>query len=459
MPMTAADQQAAAKEFAQRWENRGDEKSESQTFWLDLLESVFDVKTPGELVKFEKRVKLENTSFIDGRIPSTRVLIEQKSLGKSLEQPAKQSDGTYLTPFQQAKRYGDQLKVTEHPRWIVVCNFGTFHVYNMDVEPVGTERTVIQLKNLEKEYHQLNFLIDENVSHLAHEQKVSTEAGDLIGQIYDALHKGYKDPGNPESLKSLNELCVRLVFCFYAEDTILFGKRNLFFEYMNQFTRGNDFRNQLLNLFKTLDTKEEERDPYEEDLNSFPYVNGGLFANRNIEIPQITNEIRNLILYHAAEAFDWSGISPTIFGAVFESTLNPETRRERGMHYTSVENIHKVIDPLFLTDLRKELDKISAIHVIGRRKRALKEFQEKLGSLTFFDPACGSGNFLTETYISLRRLENRALELLYMDDEDNFQMQMDLGNIIKVSIDHFYGIEINDFAVTVAKTALWIAES
>ncbi|MBQ7590439.1 MAG: class I SAM-dependent DNA methyltransferase [Verrucomicrobia bacterium] len=457
--MTAAQQQAAAKAFVQDWRNQGRENAHSQPFWLTLLQNVYGVEHPENFISFEDPVNLDNTSFIDGRIPSTRVLIEQKSLGRSLEKPLRQSDGTYLTPFQQAKRYGDQLKVSEHPRWIVVCNFETFHVYNMDVEPVGTERTVIQLKNLEKEYHQLNFLINDNVSHLAHEQQVSTKAGDLIGQIYDALHNEYNDPENPKSLKSLNELCVRLVFCFYAEDTILFGKRNLFFEHMSRFTRGNDFRNQLLNLFKILDTKEEERDIYETDLTRFPYVNGGLFANRNIEIPQITNEIRNLILFHASQAFDWSGISPTIFGSVFESTLNPVTRREGGMHYTSVENIHKVIDPLFLTDLRKELDKISAIHVIGRRKRALKEFQEKLGSLTFFDPACGSGNFLTETYISLRRLENRALELLYMDDEDNFQMQMDLGNIIKVSIDHFYGIEINDFAVTVAKTALWIAES
>ncbi len=457
--MTAAQQQAAAKAFAERWENRGDEISDSQSFWIALLRDVYGIEHPENIISFEDRVHIDNVNFIDGRIPSTRVLIEQKSLGRSLEKPARQSDGSYLTPFQQAKRYGDKLKVTEHPRWIVVCNFGTFHIYNMDVEPIGTERTVIQLKNLEKEYHQLNFLIDDSVSYLAHEEKVSTEAGDLIGKIYDALHKGYNDPENPESLKSLNELCVRLVFCFYAEDTILFGKRNLFFEHMNRFTRGNDFRKQLQDLFKILDTEEEERDPYETDLNKFPYVNGGLFANRNIEIPQITNEIRNLILYHASQAFDWSGISPTIFGAVFESTLNPETRREEGMHYTSVENIHKVIDPLFLRDLRKELDKISAIPAIGRRKRALKEFQEKLGSLTFFDPACGSGNFLTETYISLRRLENRTLELLYMDEEDNFQIQMDVGDIIKVSIDHFYGIEINDFAATVAKTALWIAES
>ena len=192
----------------------------------------------------------------------------------------------------------------------------------------------------------------------------------------------------------------------------------------------------------------------DERLAAFPYVNGGLFADENIEIPNFTQDIVDLLLHNASEDFDWSQISPTIFGAVFESTLNPETRRSGGMHYTSIENIHKVIDPLFLDELREEFDEIRALKVPKILKDRAYAFCQKLSKLTFFDPACGSGNFLTETYISLRRLENEALRHVYQD-----QMVLDTGDVIQVSIGQFYGIEINDFAVTVAKTALWIAES
>ena len=210
-----------------------------------------------------------------------------------------------------------------------------------------------------------------------------------------------------------------------------------------------------MELFRILDTKEEDRDPYlDEDLLAFPYVNGGLFADEHIEIPRFTDEIVNLLLTNASEDFDWSGISPTIFGAVFESTLNPETRRSGGMHYTSLENIHKVIDPLFLDDLKAELDDIKALKVEKIRKERLQAFRKKLSTLVFLDPASGSGNFLTETYISLRRLENDALY-----EETHGQMMLGDNDVIQVGIGQFYGIEINDFAVTVAKTALWIAES
>ena len=192
----------------------------------------------------------------------------------------------------------------------------------------------------------------------------------------------------------------------------------------------------------------------DDDLAAFPYVNGGLFADENIIIPRLDETIVDLLLHRASSDFDWSSISPTIFGAVFESTLNPETRRSGGMHYTSIENIHKVIDPLFLDDLKAELAEIQSITVETTRKRRLKDYQHKLAGLKFLDPACGSGNFLTETYISLRKLENEALRSL----SDQIMLG-DVTNPIQVSIGQFYGIEINDFAVTVAKTALWIAES
>ena len=214
-------------------------------------------------------------------------------------------------------------------------------------------------------------------------------------------------------------------------------------------------RENLIKLFRILDTPLNKRDPYlEDDLNQFPYVNGGLFSNENIEIPKFTEEIKNTLLAKASDEFDWSEISPTIFGAVFESTLNPDTRRSGGMHYTSIENIHKVIDPLFLNELRDKLNEAESYKNEKTRNEKLIEFQNYIASLNFLDPACGSGNFLTETYLSLRRLENEALEVM-----SNGMMMLDMSGIIKVSIQQFYGIEINDFAVKVAKTALWIAEA
>lgn len=217
--------------------------------------------------------------------------------------------------------------------------------------------------------------------------EISLKAGELVGKLYDAILKQYKNPDSEETLKSLNMLCVRLVFCLYAEDAGIFGHHEMFGNYLKQF-QPKDSRKALIELFQVLDTKPEDRDPYmEDDLAAFPYVNGGLFADENIEIPRFTDEIVDLIVNKASAGFDWSEISPTIFGAVFESTLNPETRRSGGMHYTSIENIHKVIDPLFLDDLKAELEEIKTIKVAKTRQRRLQEYRKKLASLTFLDEA------------------------------------------------------------------------
>lgn len=451
--MMDSKQRLAAKSFVQSWTGKGYEKGESQPFWLQLLGEVLGVEHPAQFISFENQIMLDHTSFIDATIESTHVLIEQKSLGKNLNQPIKQSDGSLLTPFQQAKRYAAELPYSKRPRWIVTCNFAEFYIYDME-KPFG-EPEVVYLKDLEKDYYRLQFLVDSGSEHIKKELQVSIAAGEIVGRLYDALLAQYKDAASEHSLKSLNMLCVRLVFCFYAEDAGIFGRRSMFHDYLEQYS-AKDMRRALIELFKVLDTKAEERDPYlEEDLAAFPYVNGGLFENENIEIPQFTEEIRQLILTNASEDFDWSEISPTIFGAVFESTLNPETRRSGGMHYTSIENIHKVIDPLFLDALQDEFAQIKELKQAATVEKRLRAFQSKLADLVFLDPACGSGNFLTETYISLRRLENRVLKEL-------LGAQIVLGaleNPIQVSISQFYGIEINDFAVTVAKTALWIAES
>lgn len=455
--MTTAQQQQAARNFAAYWKDKGYEKGESQPFWLSLLRDVYGVEHPEQFIQFEEQVHLDHTSFIDGTIPATHVLIEQKGLGKDLNKPIKQSDGALLNPFEQAKRYILELPVSQHPRWVVTCNFNTFYVYDME-RPRG-EPEIIELANLEKEYYRLQFLVDAGNEHLKREMEVSIAAGEIVGLLYDAFYKQYANPESEHSLKSLNKLCVRLVFCLYAEDAGIFGHHGMFHDYLKGFdTRG--LRKGLVDLFRVLDTKLQDRDPYLKDDNpelaAFPYVNGGLFSDENIEIPPFTDEIRDLLLVKASENFNWSEISPTIFGAVFESTLNPETRRSGGMHYTSIENIHKVIDPLFLDELKAELDEICTNPVERTRTAKLRVFQRKLASLTFLDPACGSGNFLTETYLSLRRLENKILVKL---SHGQVTMYSASESPIQVSISQFYGIEINDFAVTVAKTALWIAES
>ncbi|MBR7074211.1 MAG: methylase [Oscillospiraceae bacterium] len=455
--MTDAKQKIAARDFAEYWKDKGYEKGESQAFWLSLLREVFGVSEPEKLIRFEDQVKLDkSTGFIDGFIADTHVMIEQKSADKGLNTAIKQSDGSLLTPFQQAKRYSAELPYSDRPRWIVTCNFREFYVYDME-KPHG-EPEKIKLSDLEKEYYRLAFLVEQGNTHVQREMEISIKAGEVVGLLYDGLLKQYKNPEDPETLKSLNKLCVRLVFCLYAEDAGIFGKHLMFHDYMAQFAV-KDMRKGLRQLFKVLNQRAEDRDEYLADddplLAAFPYVNGGLFADEDAVIPPFTEELRDLLLRRASADFDWSEISPTIFGAVFESTLNPETRRSGGMHYTSIENIHKVIDPLFLDGLKKELEEIQAIEVWKTKEKSLTAFQKKLASLEFLDPAAGSGNFLTESYLSLRRLENIVIDELHRG-----QMSMDaVTDPIQVSIAQFHGIEINDFAVTVAKTALWIAES
>ena len=453
---TNTTQKQAAKQFVQDWSGKGYEKGETSRFWIALLQNVFGIQDATKFMEFELPVKTilkeKGSDFIDGYIPSTKVLIEQKGSKIDLSAKYRQSDGSELTPYQQARRYAAGLPLSMAPRWIVACNFITFEVHDMEHPNDAPE--VIQLADLEKEYNRLSFLVDDTNVHLKKELEVSIQAGEIVGVLYDKILVQYKDPTNPDSQKALNKLCVRLVFCLYAEDAGIFGSKNMFHDYMQQF-EAKDFRKALIELFEVLDTKPEDRDDYmDEDLAAFPYVNGGMFAGE-IEIPRITEEIRDLILQRASDDFDWSQISPTIFGAVFESTLNPETRRSGGMHYTSIENIHKVIDPLFLNDLKAELADIKATSIAKTKKDRAYAFQDKLAGLKFFDPACGSGNFLTESYTSLRRLENEALRIIYGSD----RVIGEFADPIKVSINQFYGIEINDFACSVAQTALWIAEA
>ena len=449
--MTEMEQKKAAKAFAEKWQGRGYEKGETQLFWVELLQTVYGVENPASYMECEVQVQLENTSFIDIYLPATKVMIEQKSINKDLSKAIRQSDGTMLTPLQQLKRYAAALGYFKYPRWGITCNFREFYIYDMG-QPNG-EPAVLKLEDLPTEYHRLNFLVDAGDDRIKQELEISLNAGALVGRMYEMLLKQYGENPTEEMLKSLNMLIVRIVFCLYAEDAGIFGRRNMFHDYLADF-QPKHFRRALIDLFEVLDTPDNARDPYmEKILAEFPYVNGGLFADNHLIIPTFSEECVDLIL-NVACPFSWEGISPTIFGAVFESTLSAKIRRSGGMHYTSLENIHKVIDPLFLNDLQKEYEAIADIPQPKVQKQKLEAFQDKLAGLKFCDPACGSGNFLTETYISLRRLENKVIDRLTKG-------QIVLGEMaspVKVNIHQFYGIEINDFACVVAKTAMWIAE-
>ncbi len=459
--MTDQEKREAARQFHNKWNNRGKEKQDDQSYWVDFLQNIMGVENVTDRIEWQKEIIQPNKrpGWIDAYIPETKTIIEQKSLGIKLDAPQQGHEGK--TPYEQAKMYDNCLPQSQKAKWIVLSNFSEIWVYDMD--SAYPEPVKFTLADIPTKYSYFDFLINQNKKTITEETQISVKAGEFVGLIYDALIKQYIDPTNEESLKSLNMLCVRLVFCLYAEDAHIFGESgSMFHDYLEQY-EAKDIRRAIIDLFKILDTPEDKRDRYDNSgINEFPYVNGGLFADENIEIPQFTDEIKDILLSKASEGFDWSDISPTIFGAVFESTLNPETRRSGGMHYTSIENIHKVIDPLFLDELKEELEKIKEIQVIKSRNAKLRAFQEKLANLKWLDPACGSGNFLTETYISIRRLENEVIRLLFDSDRKQVDGQLVMGNAInpiKVSINQFYGIEINDFAVTVARTALWIAES
>ncbi len=455
MGISLAEQRRAAKAFVQRWRTLPCvEEEHSRSFWIELLQDVYGLKNATHALEFERKVKGRK---IDVFYEDMGVLVEMKGRGISLDEATVRSKKAGPeTPYQQAKWYADNLPFSIRPRWIITCNFDEFRIYDQEKEN-QEEYVSLSLDELPEQLHLLGFLTDAKNSRIEREKQLSVQAGELVGRLYTQLSREYKNiETDSHEQRSLNVLIVRLVFLLYAEDSGLMHEKDAVLNYLKGY-RANQMRQAVIDLFKVLDTPEGQRDSYlPENLLAFPYVNGGLFGNDDIVVPQFTDDIRLDLLLEASQKFDWSGISPTIFGAAFESTLNPATRRAGGMHYTSIENIHKVIDPLFLDDLRAELAEIEGEKVEKNRKIKLKRFQKKLGSLRIFDPACGSGNFLTESYLSLRKLENRVLESLQGD-----QIGMGFGNEatpIEVSIDQFYGIEINDFAVSVAKTALWIAE-
>ena len=456
--LTTKQQAAAAKAFAKKWATEGSEKQKDQSFWNHLLESVYGIEKVEDYIVYQKPVKLKrSTQYIDAYIPATRVLIEHKSADKPLDRHMQRGpERSPVTPYGQALEYASHMKFSEQPRWIVTCNFREFWIYDMEEPENMRTPTKIALANLGKEYKKLNFVVDTRDDRQVKEEEISIRAGALVAEMYSLLHKQYTTI-DAHTLKSLNILCVRIVFCLYAEDAGVF-ESDQFHNYLANYG-ADDFGERLEKLFEVLNTPEGQRSQaLSSQLKAFPYTNGGLFAEK-ITIPTFSDELRTLILDRASAAFDWSDISPTIFGALFESTINPDTREQGGMHYTSIENIHKVIDPLFLDGLKEELDGCLRKHKnesdVSQRRR-MAAFQDRLASLRFLDPACGSGNFLTETYLSLRELENTVIRAL---SQGKGTAYITAVNPIKVSIDQFHGIEINDFAVSVASVALWISEA
>lgn len=468
---------SSINDFIIKWSDpsKGRERGETQQFWEDLLEDVLGLKRPRDYIKpdypvpgTEPNTQEKIGREIDVYIPDKGIVIEQKSRGVSLDSKSQRSKHAGLeTPYQQAFWYRNNLHADANIRWIIVCNFDEIRIHDLNRDTPETDYETVYLKDLVHEANRLGFLVDTTNSRIERERRVSIKAGEKVVELYRLLAGRYKNVDeNPEAVEhSLNVLIVRLVFLLFAEDSGLIPKDALY-NYLEPLPT-NQVRRALIDLFDWLDTPPDERDPEEDSpITLFPYIDGGLFdRNLNVRPPSFDKAARDMLVDEASRGFDWSDVSPTIFGAMFESTLNPKTRHSGGMHYTSIENIHKVIDPLFLDGLKDELDSILTMEEgvrrgpdgLKKRQRALRAFQDKLASIKILDPACGSGNFLTESYLSLRRLENRVIAEL---NQDQFAIEFDdrATGIIKVSIDQFYGIEINDFAVSVARTALWIAE-
>ena len=452
--MSVVEQRTKVLSFIEQWRGHGDEKQETQRFWLDLLQNVLGVRDAINQTLFEYRTV--GGGFIDVLCPEARLLVEQKSGDIDLDKPEPRQ-GTMVTPVQQALRYADALPYSMKPAVLCTCNFNTFRFYDLEKDPraTGEPADEFTLEELGDHVGTLASIFSVEHSRITVQQKLSETAGLLVANLHNALAAQYANPDDPTSHHSLAVLTVRLVFCLYAEDAGLFPANA--FSGLVQANDTKHLRRAIMDLFDVLDTPVPERDPYlEDELKRFPYVNGGLFAER-IEVPQFTDDIRDAIL-RAGETFTWKDISPVIFGSLMEETLSHRERRQKGMHYTTVKNIHRLIDPLFLDELKAELKAIEDDETLGEKARSnrLTAYQDKLASLQFLDPACGSGNFLTETFLQLRELENRAIA-----DRLHGQGYIDLGgdeSLVKVRIDQMHGIEINDFAVCVAKTALWIAE-
>lgn len=455
MPGKKADAEA----FASRWANKGIENQDTQRFWIDFYQNVLGVEDAVSRLEFEKPVSTDASThegYIDVFIPSAKTLVEQKSLGIDLAKEETRQ-GRKVTPAKQGNAYAQGMPLSQQPRYIIACNFAEFWVFDRERDSLCREPLFkLPLAELPKNLAAIQFLKGGAEAPATISRAVSVEAGKIMSKLHDQVAEAFDDPDTPENHHALSVLMTRLMFLMFCEDSGLVAP-NAFRDYVAHFSAG-DLRRGLKDLFVWLDTKDEDRDKYAESwLKKLPYMNGGLFREKT-EIPPLSENFRHTLIVEGCQEFDWSGVSPTVFGSIFEGALSHDHRRANGQHFTSPENIHKVIDPLFLDGLKAEFDEACAKPVAGgARTRALKDLHEKIGGISILDPAAGSGNFLTESYLCLRQLENRILFEL-QGEQTSFSFEDSGDRDVLVNLKNFHGIELEDFACCVARTALWIAE-
>lgn len=455
MPGKKADAEA----FASRWANKGNENQDTQRFWIDFYQNVLGVEDAVSRLEFEKPVSTDASThdgYIDVFIPSAKTLVEQKSLGIDLAKEETRQ-GRKVTPAKQGNAYAQGMPLSQQPRYIIACNFAEFWVFDRERDSLCREPLFkLPLAELPKNLAAIQFLKGGAEAPATISRAVSVEAGKIMSKLHDQVAEAFDDPDTPENHHALSVLMTRLMFLMFCEDSGLVAP-NAFRDYVAHFSAG-DLRRGLKDLFVWLDTKDEERDKYAEPwLKKLPYMNGGLFREKT-EIPPLSENFRHTLIVEGCQEFDWSGVSPTVFGSIFEGALSHDHRRANGQHFTSPENIHKVIDPLFLDGLKAEFEEARDKPVAGgARTRALKDLHEKIGSVSILDPAAGSGNFLTESYLCLRQLENRILFEL-QGEQTSFSFEDSGDRDVLVNLKNFHGIELEDFACCVARTALWIAE-
>ena len=426
---------ARAAKFAHRWQAAAYEKGETQSFYNDFFD-VFGVQRR-TVARYEQHVaKLDNRSgYIDLFWPGV-LIVEQKSAGRDLNKA-----------YEQAGEYFDVLSENERPRYILVSDFQLFILHDLDER----DEVCFHLADLSSHVEAFGFILGQQSRVFRDQDPVNIQASELVGRLHDMLDEaGYRG-------HDLERFLVRVVFCLFADDTGIFEPRDIFFDFVAERTSedGADLGPWLAQLFQVLDTPENERTAaLDEDLSRFPYVNGALFKGM-LRIPSFNSAMRQALL--DACLFDWSNISPAIFGALFQSVMNPQQRRKQGVHYTTEKNILKVIEPLFLDDLRTEIKRLKS-RKDTRRGADLRRFLEKLARMRFFDPACGCGNFLIIAYRELRLLELDVLKEIHSKVLANRQIELSASDLSRLNVDQFYGIEFSEFPVRIAETALWMMD-
>ena len=432
MRLSWNEMRVRAASFARAWAGAAYEKGETQSYYNDFFH-IFGVQRRS-VARYEERVELldNRRGYIDLFWPRV-LIVEQKSEGRDLERA-----------YGQAGEYFDALPERERPGHILVSDFQTFELYDLDER----ERTVFSLADLPDHVDKFGFILGLRRREFRDQDPANIKAAELAGNLHDALAEaGYEG-------HDLERFLVRVVFCLFADDTGIFEPRDIFFDFIEERTNedGSDTGSKLAELFQALDTPEGERQStLDEDLARFPYVNGDLFRD-SLRIPSFNAAMRNALLECCR--FDWSNISPAIFGALFQSVMNPAERRAQGAHYTTEKNILKVIEPLFMDDLREEFARLKARRD-SRRRAELEAFQRRLGEMKFFDPACGCGNFLIIAYRELRELEMEVIRELRADEA---QQELDVAELSQITVDQFYGIELGEFPARIAETALWMMD-